>query len=125
MLMNFASNLWHFMVGAFIIFLFVMWIWLLVRVFADVFRRKDLSGFGKVIWIIFLLVLPYLGVFAYLLTQGRGIAERDADAAEFARDQLRSTIGFSVADEITKLESLKAEGKITADEYAKLRARLV
>jgi hypothetical protein len=102
-----------------------MWIWLLISVLSDLIRRKDMSGFAKVIWIILLLVLPYLGVFAYLLTQGGGMADREAKAVEAARDQLRSTIGFSVADEITKLEALKAEDKITADEYKKLRARLV
>jgi hypothetical protein len=125
MVMNFASNLWDFLVGAFIIFLFVMWIWLLVRVLGDIFRRIDLSGFGKVGWIIFLFVLPYVGVFGYLLTQGGGMAERDTDAAVATRDQLRSAIGFSIADELAKLESLKADGKITTAEYAKLRARLV
>lgn len=125
MIMNFASNLWHFMVAAFIVFLFIMWIWLLISVLSDLIRRKDMSGFGKVIWIILLLVLPYLGVFAYLLTQGGGMGDREAEAVEAAREQLRSTIGFSVADEIAKLEALKAEDKITADEYKKLRARLV
>ena len=125
MLMNFASNLWHFLVGAFVVFLFVMWIFLLLRVFADVFRRRDVSGMVKVAWIILLLVLPYLGVFTYLLTQGGGMADRDANTADAARDQLRAAIGFSVADELTKLEALKAAGTITADEYARLRARLV
>lgn len=125
MIMNFASNLWDFLVGAFIIFLFVMWIWLLVRVLGDIFRRTDLSGLGKVFWIIFLFVVPYLGVFAYLVTQGGSMAERDTDSAVATRDQLRSAIGFSVADELAKLEALKAEGKITSAEYAKLRARLV
>jgi hypothetical protein len=125
MLMNFATNLWHFLVGAFIIFLFVMWIWLLVRVLADIFRRSDISGVGKVVWIILLFVLPYLGVFAYLLTQGRSMSDRDVEAAVATRDQLRSAIGFSVADELAKLEALKAEGKLSADEYNKLRARLV
>jgi hypothetical protein len=125
MIMNFASNLWDFMVGAFIIFLFIMWIWLLVSVISDLIRRKDMSGLGKVVWIILLLVLPYIGVFSYLLTQGGGMGERDAAALASTREQLRNTIGFSVADEIVKLEALKAEGKITAEEYAKLRARLI
>jgi uncharacterized membrane protein len=125
MVMNFASNLWDFMVGVFIIFLFIMWIWLLISVFADLFRRRDASGIAKVIWIVLLLVLPFVGVFAYLLTQGRGMADRDAEAARAARDHLRTTIGFSAADELVKLDGLKAEGKITADEYAKLRARLI
>ncbi|MCC5975658.1 MAG: PLDc_N domain-containing protein [Rubellimicrobium sp.] len=125
MVMNFASNLWHFFLGAFIIFLFVMWIWLLVSVFADLFRRKDMSGVAKVIWILFLLFLPYLGVFAYLLTQADGMAKRDADRMTEARDQLRATIGYSVADELIKLDQLKADGKLSAEEYTTLRARLV
>ena len=125
MVMNFASNLWDFMVGAFIIFLFVMWIWLLISVFADLIRRRDMSGLGKVAWIILLIVLPYLGVFAYLLTQSGSMADRDAEALRAAREQLRTSIGFSVADEIAKLETLKANGNITSDEYSKLRARLV
>ena len=105
MIMNFASNLWDFLIGAFIIFLFVMWIWLLVRVLGDIFRRTDLSGLGKVAWIIFLFVLPYVGVFAYLMTQGGGMAERDTNAAVATRDHLRTAIGFSVADELAKLEA--------------------
>jgi hypothetical protein len=125
MIMNFASNLWDFLIGAFIIFLFIMWIWLLVSVFSDLFRRKDMSGLGKVVWMILLLLLPYIGVFSYLLTQGGGMGERDAEAIASTREQLRNTIGFSVADEIVKLEALKADGKITAEEYAKLRARLI
>lgn len=125
MIMNFASNLWDFMVGAFIIFLFIMWIWLLISVFSDLFRRKDSSGLAKVIWVIVLLVLPYLGVFAYLLTQGNGMADRGAEATREARDNLRNTIGFSAADEIAKLEKLKADGAISAEEFAKLRARVL
>ena len=74
---------------------------------------------------IFLIALPYLGVFAYLLTQSRSMQERDAEAAKSARDELRATIGFSVADEIAKLEKLKADGTISADEFTKLRAKLV
>lgn len=123
--MNFASNLWDFILGAFIIFLFIMWIWLLISVFGDLFRRKDMSAGAKVIWMIALLFFPYLGVFVYLLTQSDGMAQRDADRVTEARDQLRATIGYSVADELTKLEGLKADGKITADEYATLRARLI
>ena len=67
---------WNFLVDAFVIFMFVVWLWLLVSVFGDLFRRSDISGGGKVIWVIFLIVLPYLGVFAYLLTQGGGMSDR-------------------------------------------------
>lgn len=125
MVMQSGFSFWNFLVDAFVIFLFIIWIWLLISVFADMFRRKDISGGGKVLWIIFLLLLPYLGVFVYLLTQGNGMNSRDQEAAREARDHLRNVVGFSVADEIAKLESLKAEGKISAEEYARLRAKLV
>jgi energy-coupling factor transporter transmembrane protein EcfT len=108
-----------------VLFLFIMWFWLLISVFGDLFRRRDMSAVLKVIWMIFLIALPYLGVFAYLLTQSRSMQERDAEAAKSARDELRATIGFSVADEIAKLEKLKADGTISADEFTKLRAKLV
>ncbi len=115
----------NFLVDLFVIFMFVLWIWLLISVFSDLFRRKDISGGGKVLWVIFLIILPYLGVLAYVLTQGGGMAERQQAQAEKARTDLRDMIGFSVADEIKKLDELKASGSITDAEYQKLRAKLV
>lgn len=114
-----------FILDMLVIFVFVLWIWLLITVFSDLFRRHDVSGGGKVVWVIFLIVLPYLGVLVYLLTQGGGMAERQQAQAEKAREELRNVVGFSVADEIRKLDELKAKGSITEAEYAKLRARLV
>ena len=70
-------------------------------------------------------MLPYIGIFAYLLTQGWSMGERDVEQAEAAREQLRSVVGFSVADEMVKLEQLKASGTITEAEYQKLRAKLI
>jgi hypothetical protein len=120
-----GMTFWTFLVDVFVIFMFVLWIWLLISVFSDLFRRSDVSGGGKVLWVIFLIVLPYLGVLAYVLTQGEGMAERQQARAEKAREEIRSAVGFSVADEIRKLDELKAGGSITEAEYAKLRARLV
>lgn len=114
-----------FLLDVLIIFVFIMWFWLLITVMSDLFRRDDVGGFGKVIWVIFLVLLPYLGVFAYLLTQGGGMAQRNQAQAKEARDQLRSIVGFSAADEIAKLDKLKADGGITAAEYTTMRARLV
>ena len=91
----------------------------------DLFRRHDLSGWAKVIWVIFLVVLPYIGVFAYLVTQSGSMARRSAEQAEEAREQLRKVVGFSVADEIEKLDRLKASGSLSETEYKALRAKLI
>jgi hypothetical protein len=114
-----------FLVDVFVIFMFVVWISLLISVFSDLFRRHDISGGAKVIWVIFLIILPYLGVFAYLLTQGGGMAERNQAQATKAREEMRNIVGFSAADEIRKLDELKAKGSITDAEYQKLRTRLI
>ena len=114
-----------FLVDVFVIFMFVVWIWLLISVFSDLFRRHDISGGAKVIWVIFLVILPYLGVFSYLLTQGGGMAERTQAQVTKAREELRNIVGFSAADEIRKLDELKAKGSITDAEYQKLRAKLI
>jgi uncharacterized membrane protein len=114
-----------FLLDAIFIFFFVVWFWILIRVLSDLFRRRDISGGTKILWVIFLVILPYVGIFAYLLTQGWGMDERELERASAARDQIRAAVGFSVADEISKLEALKAEGKITDAEFQKLRAKLV
>ncbi len=115
----------NFLVDAVTIFIFIVWFWLLISVFRDLFRRHDISGWGKAVWVIALIIFPYLTVFVYLIAQGRGIAERDAQAAQQARDELRRVVGFSVADEIEKLDRLKNAGSISSDEFTRLRAKLV
>jgi uncharacterized membrane protein len=114
-----------FLLDALFIFFFVVWFWILIRVLMDLFRRSDMSGISKVLWVIFLVVLPYIGIFAYLLTQGWSMGERDVERAQEVREQLRHAVGFSVADEITKLDQLKATGSITDAEDQKLRAKLI
>ena len=115
----------NFVADVFAVFVFVLWFLLLITVASDLFRRHDVSGFGKTLWVILLIILPYIGVFAYLLTQGRGMAERNNARARQARDDLRQAIGFSVADEIEKLDRLKQNGAISDQEYARLRERVV
>jgi hypothetical protein len=110
---------------AFAIFIFILWFWLLIVVSGDLFRRHDVSGFAKVLWVIGFVLFSYIGVFAYLLTQGRGMAERNQARAGEARDELRRIVGFSAADEIVKLDRLKAAGSISEQEYGRLRAKLV
>jgi cbb3-type cytochrome oxidase subunit 3 len=115
----------NFLLDAFSIFMFILWFWLLIVVSGDLFRRHDVSGFAKVLWVIAFILFSYIGVFAYLLTQGRGMAERNQAQANEARDELRKVVGFSAADEIAKLDRLKATGSITDQEYGRLRAKLV
>jgi len=115
----------NFLLDALAIFVFVVWFWLLITVAADLFRRDDISGWVKAIWVIAWVVFPYFGVLAYLIFQGRGMTERNAQQAQQARDELRRVVGFSVADEIEKLGRLKQAGSISDAEFARLRARLV
>jgi hypothetical protein len=119
------SSIFSFAAFAFVVFIFVLWLWLLFSVIGDLFRRDDVGGFGKVLWIIFLVLLPYLGVFAYILTQGRGMGQRNVEQVRQARQEMRDFIGVSPADELKKLDEMKASGAITADEHAKLRARVI
>ena len=115
----------NFLMNVLGIFAFVVWFWLLVVIYGDLFRRHDISGWGKALWVIGLVVFSYLGILAYLITQGRGMAERNAQQAQQAREELRRVVGYSVADEITKLDQLKKSGSITDAEFQRLRAKLV
>jgi Phospholipase_D-nuclease N-terminal len=94
----------NFVADVFAVFMFILWFWLLVTVSSDLFRRHDVSGFGKVLWVILLIVLPYIGIFAYIFTQSRSMAERNEARANQARSDQRQIVGFSVADEIEKLD---------------------
>lgn len=115
----------NFLTDVLAVFMFLVWFWLLITVFGDLFRRRDISGWGKTLWVIILILAPYIGVFAYLIFQGRGMAERNSQQAQQTRDELRRVVGFSVADEIEKLEELKKSGSITSEEFARIRAKLV
>jgi hypothetical protein len=115
----------NFLMDVLSVFAFVVWFWLLIVIYGDLFRRHDISGWGKAVWVLALVVTSYIGIFVYLITQGRGMAERNAQQAQQARDELRSIVGFSAADEITKLDQLKKSGSITEAEYGRLRAKLV
>jgi ABC-type multidrug transport system fused ATPase/permease subunit len=95
------GTLWNFLVTMAVIFLFVMWIWLLITIFSDIFRRKDIGGFGKFLWILFMLLLPLIGAFFYIITQSGGMAERQAEQVARARRsaRLRRAFGCRRTDE--------------------------
>ena len=100
----------NFLADVLTVFFFVVWFWLLIIVFGDLFRRHDISGWAKALWVIGLVLFPYLGVFAYMIFQSRGMAERDTQHAQQAQYELQRAAGFSVADELTKLDKLRASG---------------
>ena len=115
----------NFLLDALTIFFLIVWFWLLITVASDLFRRQDISGWVKAMWVIGWIVFPYIVVLAYLIFHGRGMAERNVQKARQARDELRSVVGFSAADEIEKLGRLKQAGSISDAEFARLRARLM
>src|SRR5262245_59864605 len=111
-------------------FLFFIWIWLLIVVFGDIFRSDDLSGWGKALWTIFIILLPYLGVFVYLIARGHKMSDRAAkDAASqeahFRRyvQDVASTSGGSGADELAKLADLRDKGVISEEEFQQAKAK--
>jgi hypothetical protein len=111
-----------------IFFAWVIWFWLLITVFSDVFRRRDISGLAKAGWLIFVIVLPYLGVFIYLVTQSRNMAERnlrDAEAVQARVDEhVRSVAGSGgAAAEIEKAKQLLDSGAITQAEYDAIKEK--
>jgi hypothetical protein len=113
------------------LFLWILWIFLLIRTISDVFRSDDLSGWGKALWTVFIIVLPYLGVLIYLIARGTGMQGRDVraaqDADQVARSYIRSAAGTSAsaADEVTKLANLRDQGVITESEFADQKAKVL
>jgi hypothetical protein len=114
-------------------FLFFIWIWILITVFADIFRSHDLSGWAKALWVIFVIFLPYLGVFVYLIARGHKMSEHAMEAAKqqdaamraYIQDAAGSGGGGSAADELARLADLKAKGVIDDAEFQRLKAKVV
>jgi uncharacterized membrane protein YcjF (UPF0283 family) len=113
-------------------FLFIIWIWLLITVFMDVFRSHDMSGWAKALWVIFIIILPFLGVFVYLIARGGKMHERAAAQAaqqQKAFDQYvkqaAGTPGESTADQLHKLADLKTQGVLTDAEFEAQKAKIL
>jgi hypothetical protein len=111
-----------------IFFGFIVWIWILFTVFADLFRRHDTSGFAKVLWIIFIIVLPYFGVFVYLIAEHKGMAERTIKQNEAAQSQLDQYVQSVAAktdptEQIAKAKQLLDAGTITQSEFDTLKQK--
>jgi ABC-type multidrug transport system fused ATPase/permease subunit len=107
------------------IFLFVIFFWMLFVVITDVFRRHDIHGGMKTFWIILVILLPFLGIFVYVISQGHGMAERAQEAQQAQVQAMRQTIGYSSADELEKLKKLHDAGTINDADYEKMKAKVV
>ncbi|MBF9068553.1 SHOCT domain-containing protein [Streptacidiphilus sp. NEAU-YB345] len=114
-------------------FLWVLWIFLLVRVFMDLFRDKTVSGWGKAGWSVFLIVLPFLGVFVYLIARGRGMADRQAEEAAAADSRFRAYVQDAAkespapgtSEQLARLVELKDHGDLTDEEYQQAKSKVL
>src|SRR5262249_55478602 len=112
-------------------FLFFIWIWLLIIVFSDIFRSHDMGGFAKFLWVVFVIVLPFLGVFVYLIARGHKMQEHAVAAAQAQdaaqRQYIQNVVGSSSspAEELSKLADLKAKGVIDDAEFERLKAQAI
>ena len=112
-------------------FIWIAWIVVLFRVIFDIFRSKDLGGFGKALWVIFVILLPFLGVLVYLIARGHSMSERDYQEAKSQEQAFQAYVrnaagsGGGSADELTKLAGLRDQGVITDAEFQAQKARLL
>ncbi|HEX6933855.1 MAG TPA: SHOCT domain-containing protein [Streptosporangiaceae bacterium] len=132
--MSLASSYSYPLLGAFWtileIFLWVLWIWVLVYVFIDIFRSHDLSGWAKALWFLFVLFIPLIGVLVYLIARGGEMHERAVRQAQQQDREFRSYVqdaagSQTTADQLTKLADLRDRGVITADEFEREKAKVL
>ncbi len=113
----------------FIFFLWVVWIWLLIMVFIDIFRSHDLSGWAKALWVLFVVIIPFLGVLVYLIARGGKMHERAEQQAyrqdQEARAYVQQAAGTSTADQLAKLADLRDRGVISAEEFEREKAKVL
>lgn len=113
----------------FVFFAFIIWFWILITVFADIFRRRDASGVTKTLWIIFVIVLPFLGVFIYLISNNEGMAQRNIEKAQAQQAQMDAYVksvagsGGGAAAEIEKAKGLLDSGAITQAEFDAIKSK--
>lgn len=114
-----------------VLFLWILWFFLLFKIFADIFRSSDLSGWGKAGWSIFVILVPFLGVFVYVIARGSKMTEHDMKQAADSEQAFRSYVqqaavpGASTADEIAKFAALRDSGAITPEEFAAQKAKIL
>ena len=111
------------------IFFIVLWIWIYIAIFTDLFRDHELSGWWKAAWVLFMFILPVLTPLVYLIARGQGMRERaikdQAEAQKHLDEYVRETAGTSQVDELHKLNDLKEKGGISAEEYESMKAKVL
>ena len=115
---SFGSVIWAMTV----FFFWFMAIWIFITIFADIFRRNDLSGGAKAGWILLIFIVPFLGALIYMIARPK-MTEQDKEIIAQAQEAQRRIEGYSAADEIAKLAALRDSGKITADEYEEMKRK--
>ena len=111
-------------------FIWILWFMLLFRVFGDIFRSRDMSGWGKAAWLIFVIVVPFLGVFVYLIARGNAMGQRDAEQARAQQQAFNAYVQDAAAtggaaDELAKLADLKDRGVISNAEFEQQKAKIL
>jgi len=113
----------------FLFFLMLAWIWVIIGVISDIFRSKDLGGWGKGFWALFIIIIPWLGVLCYLIVRGSGMQERSlhmlVESEKIQRAYIKEAAGASVADELAKLADLRDKGVVTEEEFKAHKAKLL
>jgi ABC-type multidrug transport system fused ATPase/permease subunit len=111
------------------IFFFVIWVWIMITILMDLFRDHEISGWGKAVWVIFLVLIPFLAALVYLIARGNGMRDRtikaQAEAKQHMDSYIRETASSSPADELHKLNDLKEKGAITGEEFERAKAKLL
>lgn len=123
-------GLWDVLISMFWFMLLITWVWMIIAIFSDIFRDRELSGGKKALWSLFLIVVPWLGALAYLVARGGSMHERSAQAAEQQEASFRSYVQEaagtpSAADELRKLGELRDGGVITAADYETAKAKVL
>ena len=113
---TFGSVLWAMVV----FFFWFMLIWIFIGVFADLFRRNDLTGWAKAGWLLLIFIVPFIGILIYMIARPK-MTEQDKEMMAAMSERERRASGYSVADEVAKLAKLRDEGKITAEEYERMK----
>jgi hypothetical protein len=121
-------SFWEVLWWMLVFFAWIIWFWLLITIFSDLFRRHDIGGGKKTLWIIFVILTPFLGVFVYLISQSKGMAERNMKSLQAAQAQQADYIksvagGGGAADEIDKAKKLLDSGAITQAEFDAIKAK--